>query len=253
MTEKISLVDTEIQNETLKEIPEEVLELAYKKALFYADRKLRAFHNSGLLSKLDAYDVTNDAIVKTLAGERPWNSEKNNDLFVHLAGCISSLINNAYTSADFQQTERNENSEEAIATSSTSERSIESVREFESKISFLLDYIVSLREDVEPVAKMMLKDGVTEPSDIAQELGMTVAEVNSKKLAIKRMMLRTDFLLHYISSNRLDLIPISLAIYKDKIVDAKGLSEALQTSKNDARNQRTELYSIVQDIYRGII
>lgn len=253
MTDKPLSADPEVQNKNLDKISDEVLALAYDKALLYAHRKLRAFHNSGLLSKLDAYDVTNDAVVKTLAGDRPWNREKSDDLFVHLAGCISSIISNAYTSADFQQVERRENSEEVIAESNINERSIESIQEFESKITFLLDYIVSLRDDVEPVAKMMFKDGITEPSEIAQELGMRVSEVNSKKLAIRRMMLRTDFLLHYISNNRLDLISISLAIYKNKIVDAEGLSETLQISKHDARIQRTELNSIVRDIYRGII
>lgn len=249
MTNKPSQADSEFQNEIL----DEVLELAYPKALIYAHRKLSRFKKSGLLSKIDALDVTNDAVVKTLSGQRPWNRKKNTDLFVHLAGCISSIINNAYTSSDFQLVERNASSEVLIAEININEDRADAILEFESKITFLLDYLVSLRNDVEPVAKMMFKDGVTEPSSIAQELDIPVSEVNAKKTTIKRMLKRTDFLLHYISSNRQDLISIALAIYRDQIVDAKNLSQKLKISTSDARKRRNELYNIVQDIYRGVI
>lgn len=235
------------------QVDSEVLELAYKKALLYAARKLSSYHKSGLLSRLDAYDVTNEAVEKTLSGVRPWNRAKNPDLFVHLAGCISSMINNAYTSADFQLVERSEHSESIIEIENKTFHEANEVLEFQSKIEFLLDYLVTLRKDIKHVATVMIKDGVTEPKEIAKELNMTIAEVNAKKLAIKRMLLRTDFLLHYITCNREDLVSLALAIYRDKISDAETLSKTLKISTCDVRKKRSELYNIVEDIYRGVI
>ena len=234
-------------------IEKELLESAYKKALLYSERKLSRFHASGLLSKVSPEDVANDAVLKTLSGKRPWNSERTPDLFHHLAGCIRSEISNIYSSADFQVVERGVSGTEAITAATSNELSPADALEFESKVAFLLDYLVSLRKDIEPIATLMIKHGVTEPKDIASHLGMSLSEVNSKKLAIKRMMLRGDFILHYISSNREDLLPIALAVYKDKIVDAEDLSNILGVSVSEARRQSSKLYSVVDGINNGVI
>ena len=234
-------------------IEKELLEAAYKKALVYSERKLSKFHESGLLSKITSEDVTNEAVSKTLSGKRPWNRESNPDLFVHLAGCISSEISNSYNSADFQVVERGVLGNEAIMAAIDNELSPADAMEFESKVTFILDYLVSLRKDIEPVATLILKSGVTGPKDIASHLGMSLSEVNSKKLAIRRMMLRSDFILHYISSNRKDLLAIALAVYRDKIVDAKDLSNILGISVSEARGQSSKLYSVVDGINKGVI
>lgn len=247
-------MDTDVGIGTEHKIQDEVLELAYKKALIYAHRKLSSFYKSGLQIKVDALDVTNEAVSKTLSGTRPWNREKVPDLFVHLAGCIRSIIHNAYTATDFQLVERDSSGAELSELHTykvDASTDADAALEFESKVEFLIDYLVSLKDDVEPVANMMFKSGITEPSDIAEELGLTVAEVNSKKLAIKRMMTRTEFLLHYISKNRKDLIDIAQTIYRDNIVDSKDISKTLGISTIVAKAQKSQLYSIVNDIYRG--
>lgn len=230
-----------------------VLRLAYKQGLLYAVKKLRGFHDSGLVGQIDAYDVTNEAVAKTLSGDRPWNPEKNPDLFVHLAGCISSIISNAYKSSNNQLVERSKNSESIIANSSENSLAIDEEIELQSKIEFIFDYLVKKREDIKHVAAIILRDRITEPRDIAQTLNMTVAEVNTKKLAIRRIMEHTDFLLHYISANREDLLSIASAVYKEKINDTKALSQALNMSTGEARKKKDELDALANDIYRGIM
>ena len=194
------------------EIDNKSLISAYEKSLIYAHRKLRKFGASGLLSKLTPEDVANDAVAKTLSGERPWNEEKYPDLFTHLAQCISSDIYNAYTSSDFNKVNRGIGSNEIISTAISSEANPEESLNLESKVEFIIDYLVATKKELKQVAEIVLREGVSEPKDIAEMLNISVSEVNSKKLALKRLMKRESLILHYIIKNRTDLVAIATAM-----------------------------------------
>jgi hypothetical protein len=143
--------------------------------------------------------------------------------------------------------------ETQVLNAQASEQSIEDRMEFESKVIFVISYLASMRKDLEQIAALMLKDGVTEPKDIAIALGLSVKDVNAKKVTIKRIMSRTAFLLHYIEENRRDLIVIAVAIYKHKVTSADKLSIFMKMPAADVRKQRRELYSVIEEIHRGLI
>lgn len=243
----------EIHQNGPPEIDPKTLLSAYAKALLYAERKLAKFQNSSLIGKISPKDVTHEAVVKVLSGERAWNPEAVPDLFVHLAGCINSIISNNYTSSDHRRTDSSDPDSQILKTQACEKQSIEDIVEFESKVTFIIDFLAEAREDIKQIAELMLKDGVTEPKIIASMLGISVKEVNTLKLAIKRTMQRANFTLHYIASNRRDLIKIATAIYKHKATSADQLSEILQMPAADVRKQRRELYRVIKEIHRGLI
>lgn len=226
---------------------------AYKKALLFAERKLLRFHNSGLGARLSAEDATHEAITKVLNGDRPWKPDVTPDLFVHLAGCINSIISNAYYSSDYKNTDPNDPENKLLNTEVCPEQSFERKVEFESKVSFVIDFLVDQREELKEIADLMLREGITEPRLIAEQLGLPVEKVNAYKVTIRRMMERANFTLHYIAKNRQDLIDISIAIYKHKITNADELSEKLSIPAEQVRTQRRELYRTIHEIHRGLI
>lgn len=230
-----------------------ILISAYPRALLFAERKLLRFKNSGLGARLSAEDATHDAFAKVLSGDRLWNPEAIPDLFVHLAGCINSIISNAYSSYDYKNTDQHDPENKLSNTESCSEQSFESKVEFESKVTFIIDFLIDQREDVKEIAELMLRDGITEPRLIADHLNMSVEKVNASKVTIKRIMKRAHFTLHYIAKNRQDLIDISVAIYKHKITSADELSEKLSIPADEVRTQRRELYRTIHEIHRGLI
>lgn len=234
------------------EIDQKTLISAYEKGLLYANRKLKRFEASGLAIKLEPLDLVNDAFEKTLSSTRAWDPEKNPDLFVHIAGCISSILSNIYTSADFRETQRNETSLNLLERAS-SETDIEKTHEFNSKIEFILDYIAEIRIDLIDVAKIILTSEVSEPAEIAEQLKIPIKEVNTKKLAIKRVMKRPSFLLHYISSNEWDLLETARAMYIDKINNKDDLAKYLRISVTEAKNKMHRLERVRSDIQLGNI
>ena len=235
------------------EIDQGTLISAYEKSLIYANRKLSKFGESGLLSKLTPEDVANDAVTKTLSGERPWNKEKNPDLFKHLAQCISSDIYNAYTSSDFSKVNRGIGSNDIISTAISSEANPEDSLNLESKVTFIIDYLVATKKELKQVAEIVLREGVSEPKDIAEMLNISVSEVNSKKLALKRLMKRESLILHYILKNRTDLVAIATAMYTDKLTNTKDISNQLDLPFEKVQFLKIELENVVNDIYSGRI
>ena len=226
---------------------------AYKRSLLYANRKLRNFENSDLLRKLSPEDLANDAVVKTLSGRRPWNRTTCPELFVHLAGVIRSDIYNTYHGKDFSSLERGQASEDILLSTPSDEENIEVTVEFESKVKFVLDYLVQANKELKQVAEVVLRDGVLEPREIAKTLKISVEEVNTKKLALKRVMKRSEFLIHYISNNRPELAAIASAVYKHKKTNDEEISLQLGIPVQRVTLLREELDKAVKGIYQGEI
>lgn len=240
------------QNDPPPNIDQKVLIPAYKKALLYAHKKLQRFNNSGIKCKIEPLDLVHEACEKTISRKRQWNPKQTPDLFVHLAGCIDSILSNIYTSADFNTIDRSESSQNFLMHQAES-CSEENSRELDSKISFIIDYIVAAREDMQTITELMLREGVTEPKEIASVLNIPVSEVNAKKIVLKRIMKRISFKLHYISRNRQDLLEIARAVYIEKVTNVKELSKILKISTDEVKQQMQELNCVIKEISRGVI
>lgn len=225
---------------------------AYSRAMLYAERKMLKYTNSALGARLSAEDATHEAVIKVLNGKRPWSPEVVPDLFVHLAGCINSEISNAYSSKGYQTTDLSD-PEDVFKYAACLSNSVESEVDFESTVAFVINFIVDKREDVKEIAELMLKEGVTEPRLIADQLGLPVPKVNAMKVTIRRILKNAALTLHYIASNRKDLVDISVAIYKESISCNEALAERLQIPATEVKKQRRELDRVVKEIHRGLI
>lgn len=234
-------------------IEQSVFISAYRKALLYSDRKLSNFRNSGLVSKITPEDVANEAVAKTLSGKRPWNKEKCPDLFVHLAGCIRSEISNIYNSNDFKEVDRAIEGNEVIVSTKSNEPNAADIIEEESRITFIIEYVASFKEDLIQVAELVLRHQVNEPQDIAETLNITVKEVNTKKLALRRLMEHEKFLLYVIEKNRPDLTPLAELVLTKKAASDKEISVKLGIPLKKVKLLKDELERVVKDIYRGNI
>lgn len=233
-------------------IDQQDLKLAYKKALLFAIKKLNKFQNSGIACKIEPLDLVNEACEKTWSGQREWNQESTPDLFVHLAGCMNSILSNIYTSSDFKLIERSESGETSLM-NKASNCNLENSLEFDSKVSFIIDYVAAAKKDIQTITELMLRDGITEPKEIASALGISTSEVNTQKVALKRVMQRISFKLHYIARNRKDLIEISRAIYIQKVTDIEELSQILKIPPNEVTQKQHELEFVLEEIDRGVI
>ena len=234
-------------------IDKNVLIPAYNLALRYAERKLKRYIDTGLTSVIDASDVTNEAVKKTLSGERPWNPERCPDLQSHLVACIQSIISHTYMSSDFHKIDRAVNNEKVIADLVNDSLNHEEQFEFNSKAQFLLNYIACLKEDLSSTAEVMLRGGIYNPSEIASTLDLTASEVNSKRRSIRRLTEGRHLLLYYISQNRPDLNSIANAVLINKIVDVETISQQLGLPVGRAKQLRDDLNVLVCDFYRGLI
>lgn len=233
-------------------IEPKVLKKAYKQALVFAAVRLRKYGNSYMNAKLEPMDVANEAVAKVLNGDRPWDPQKTPDLFFHLAGCIKGIISNQYTSSDSKLVERSVEGLDLIDKQAC-HCDNQDLIELDSAVNFVIEYIAEARENLLQVTELMLREGVTEPKDLAVKLNITVKEVNTQKFALKRIMKRSNFILHYISRNRQDLIAIARTIYLDKVICDEEISKKLNIPMSSVRQQRQTLDEIVKGVRRGII
>lgn len=234
------------------EIDSKTLLQAYSRALLYAERRMLRFKNSALGARLSAQDATHESVMKVLSGERPWNPEAVPDLFVHLAGCINSVISNAYLSQDYKSAHPGD-PEDVFHYTAFSGKAVEDEVDFESSVTFVIDFIVEKREDLKEVAELMFKEGVTKPQKIADRLGMPVQQVNTMKLSIRRIFNNVNFAIHYISKNRQDLIEVLMAMHNEKITCNATLSERLKIPATEVNKQRREINRVIEEIHRGSI
>ncbi len=172
----------------------------------YARRKIKKYEGQPIYFSMTGEDVAHEAIAKTLSGVRPWNKEKCPHLLIHLLGCAKSIISNHATlketatikrETDLGDGKKNEN----YCTLDTLHMSIDHLNE--EALSFyenredtfyyfkkLMNYLSENREDLIDLAEEMFIKGRTKPKELALYFGITVKEVNVKKIALKRILIK---------------------------------------------------------------
>ena len=222
------------------------------KALKYADKKVSKFNNSGFVTHIDAEDLAQTAILKTWSGKRPWDQQKTPDLFVHLAGCIKSEISNIYQSSDNKMTDRRSSADDALRRF-VSRDNPEELAELANKIEFLIDYVAEEKEHLVNIVKMIEKEGIDKPKELSQALGLSVKEVNTHKVALRRLFTRSNFLIRYIARNRKELLQVAKAILEEKIEDENILSKKLGLDVERTKILKSEVVNLVEDLRIGEI
>lgn len=174
----------------------------------YTDRKMNKARGSAIYSRFTSNEIAHDAILKTLSNERPWNSEKCPNLFVHLAGCAKSIMSNQKNLMEIKSTDLQDNldchyekqreSQSIIEPDSMhllrSNRSAsftpEEIQSALSDFKFLMDYLTKNRDDLISLADALLVHEISKPQELASYLGINVSKVNAKKVALKRILKR---------------------------------------------------------------
>lgn len=172
----------------------------------YTERKLNRLKGAAIHSRMTARDIAHDAITKTMSNEREWNPDKCPELFVHLAGCAKSIIfnNNNLMEAKKIKTqdnldcyyEKRKDNQSIVPPESMhshqANRGIsftpEEIQLALSDLEFLMDYLSENRNDLLDIAKAMLINEISKPKDLALHLDIGVHNVNTKKLALKRIV-----------------------------------------------------------------
>ena len=157
-------------------------------------RKMNKLDGRLAASRMSANDVVHEAIVKTMSGKRSWNPEKCPDLYDHLAGCVKSIISNTGRLKETKLVQtRGEYMDHTLENfSRTNHKEISFPPEQNhialSDLKFYIDYISEHRNDLLALANAVMVDEISKPRDLAEHLDMTVREVNTQKVALKRVI-----------------------------------------------------------------
>ena len=233
-------------------IDRQTIEVAYLKGLVYAHRQIARFNNHGMTAVISAEDVTHTALVKIFDGTRSWNPEKTPDLFVHLAGCIKGEISTCYRSADSRLLDRGISAEQLDRVESL-EKTQEELEELKRMVQVILLYIEQHRQDLLEIATVMYESEISKPRDIADELSMSVNDVNIKKFALKRMLKSNRFVIHYVVETHAHLESVAKTVLRENLKRAKEIAEYLEIPESEARIKRDEFFGICDDLHKDLV
>lgn len=179
-----------------------------KKLYVYTNRKMKKARGSLVSSRYTSREIAHDAIMKTLSDDRPWNSEKCPDLFVHLAGCAKSIMSNHNNLQEPKNTDLQENldchyekqkefqsiiepdSMQFLRANRSASFTPEEIQSALSDFKYLMEYLTNNRDDLISLAEAMLVHEISKPQELAHHLGINVSKVNAKKVALKRILKR---------------------------------------------------------------
>ena len=131
---------------------------------------------------MEPKDVVQDAIVKTISGQRVWKPSEIS-LFRHLIGVIRSDINHLADSSENVMTRR-EDEMSALAPDSREDPETIAIRELDKQRYFL--FLERKRLALRRLAELILNDSVTETISLAQRLSLSARDVDSLKRALQR-------------------------------------------------------------------
>lgn len=162
---------------TDKEFEEAVI-----KTYAFTRRKMLHLRGTRLYSIMDYEDITNEAITKTLSGDRAWNQKKY-PLFVHLAGCAKGIISNLSKKADIVQCD----SSSEMDLEEHKDLTPEDIHLILTELDEFVEYVEKNRKDLVKLAKAILVKEISKPKELSKHLGISVRKVNSGKVALKRI------------------------------------------------------------------
>lgn len=165
------------------EIPDFEFEEILIRLYAFTERKMYHFRGTRIYSLADYEDIANEAVIKTLSNERPWNKDKCPDLFAHLAGCSKSMIFNLKES---QQIIKHDTWDVGLHIDNK-EVSQEEMADSIQKIEHFIQYVSENRKDLLRLTEAMLKKEIIKPQELSAHLGISVKEVNVMKVALKRL------------------------------------------------------------------
>ncbi len=191
--------------EKLKEVDWDrfILELAR-----FASKRIErlSWKHARIPKGLTADGIALQAIEKVFDEERRWDPQKDPDLMKYLKSTVNSLISKLYKSKEYQITERFEEGEDGedlipLPADSDSPHSVAILgqpianpeqillkKEEEQQAKEMTDKFLESLEDDEELGEIVLclLEDITKPADIAQELGVEVEEIYTRRKRLIR-------------------------------------------------------------------
>ena len=138
---------------------------------------------------IEAADLVNEAIAKTIAGVRPWRSETCS-LFQHLAGTIAQEISHAANSMENHLTVVHPGTPDTDVSwppdAADETPDPELVALWRSEQHKLLKYLNDIDSMIGRMAELMLLHDIWETRELCQRLEVTPAEVANLRKRMKR-------------------------------------------------------------------
>lgn len=158
----------------------------YPRLLLFTASKLKRLHWRGRRSgpvpgAKTAKDFVQEAILKTISGERRWN--RSYSLFEHLIGVISSEISHLVESMDNRRTLQ---ADENIILIEDHRESPESVAARKSQERRFFDYLDTKNPQLTRLAQAILYDPVRSVAELAADLGLPIDAIDNLKRALRR-------------------------------------------------------------------
>lgn len=155
----------------------------YDRLILYARKLLSGFQDL----EVDPEDVVHTAIMKTIAGVRPWNA-KEVDLFSHLSGCVKSIVSNEHTSLGHKSIDKNFDMHQELKDYHDHlEVRPDQIVNRENMVDFAMKYVSVVRPDLVPIAQLIYIDGIEKPQDLSEIMNLPVKVINTQKLALRRI------------------------------------------------------------------
>jgi hypothetical protein len=129
-----------------------------------------------------AADIVQDAIVKTMSGQRAWK-EQQNSLFDHLAGVISSEISHLVESRENRATLR---VDENIVQLLNHREDPETIIVRKAQEHTFLIYLAKKKPVLRALAELILYDANADTPNLMVKLDLSLREVESLKKALRR-------------------------------------------------------------------
>jgi DNA-directed RNA polymerase specialized sigma24 family protein len=183
---------------TIHDLSDDDLLKLLKRLTLHADRKLARLRWRGVQGGappggVRAEDIASDAITAVIAGTRTWDPKSQPDLLRYLRGVVDSMISKLVNSFDNRRTRRlgpPGGSGEASSAHEAAGREpdpAELASSREAAEAFRAPIVEALKDD--DVAYQVfecLEADITKPSDVAEYLGLSVAEVNNAQKRLRR-------------------------------------------------------------------
>jgi hypothetical protein len=183
---------------TIHELTDDELLKLLKRLALHADCKLARLRWRGVQGGspprgVQGQDIAADAITAVIEGTRAWDPKAQPDLLKHLRSVVDSIVSKLVNSFDNRSTRRlgppgvGDESSSAYEVTGSESDPAELVSSREAAEKFRAPIIEALQEDgLAYQVFECLEADITKPSEIADYLGLSVADVNNAQKRIRR-------------------------------------------------------------------
>ena len=159
-------------------------ELMLKRLYVFARKKSQKFQDSALGAVFSPEDLVHEAIQVTLDKRRRWDYEKCPEIFVHLAGCIKSIVSNSYVKSEFSLRSDSEVDLDSFAGKVPSpEERLNS----QQKRKDLLNFIKETSPSLLPIATAIINNDTVDRKELSEYLDVDVSMIDNSKKKLKRL------------------------------------------------------------------